>query len=161
MNLHNITNELNEITKINMKNGTKEVVSKAESEKDMDIVTKYFVHNEEDVLLFCSALNLLNTYVKQKDSDINYQFKGAVARLAKALCHKTIGNIKVDFHPEENNLLIIKIFNMQFSFHGLRRTGLIYALASNDSYSEKLEWDGIRKQTSASTIFNKTYNSIF
>ena len=38
-----------------------------------------------DVCLFCAANNLLNSYVKQTDSNISYYFKSSVYRLIAAL----------------------------------------------------------------------------
>lgn len=158
MNMFNLTNDINEMVKETMAlGGEKEVISKTQSEKAKDIISSLYISDEKDVLLFCSALNLLNTYVKQADSDIDYAFKGAIGRLLIALRNSFINNIQLDYFPKQNSLLIVQIHNIQFSFHCLRKTKLLFDMVQK--YSSTLEWDGLRKQSCAGKIFNIVYNT--
>lgn len=107
--------------------------------------------NEYDVLLFCASINLLNTYVKQKKKAITYSFKSRIFFLLDKLKEININNVKICYLKSSDGLLIIKVFDIQFSYHGI-----IFkddTIARLSTYNEKIIWDGIRKQNSAMTIF--------
>ena len=112
-----------------------------------------YIINEWDVLTYLGSLNLCNAYAKkEKDHDI-YKFKKDIGTLIDILNDHHIPNIKICMVNDKGNLYIFKIGTLQFSFHDEK------IIPIDDYYQEKMEWDGIRKQPCASTIFNNcTYN---
>ena len=104
-----------------------------------------------DFLLFISALNLLNTYVKQKDSKINYKFKNEIDYFLEACLRKSKDVLKINKDADEKGkLLIIQINDLQFSFHSVKckYEGI------DQNITADIEWDGIRKQLCAVTLYN-------
>jgi|GEM_PF-1872795 len=104
-----------------------------------------------DVLLFCASMNLLNTYVKQKDSKIGYKFKNEIHYMTSILLALDIADICIDYQ-ESGNLLMVQVFAIQFSFHFVKKDLAIIKLCDSDRH-KPLRWDGIRKQKCALTLF--------
>lgn len=104
-----------------------------------------------DVFLGCSAYNLLNAYVKQKNNGLTCHFHRLISEILKGI--EDIDKpkvIKVKFRKEENlNLLIISFWDFQFSFQSIRYNEQIKKLETKND----VLWDGIRKQKCAKTIF--------
>lgn len=107
-----------------------------------------------DVLLFCSCLNLLNTYVKQPDRRIGYTFKKELNYLTDLLLNVDVKDVLLDLQKDgKNSLLVVDVVGIQFSFHNVSvNTDMIQV---NKSKGIKLEWDGVRKQVCAKFIFER------
>ena len=105
-----------------------------------------------DALLYCAAMNLLNTYVKQPNSKIGYGFKEDIHYLTSVLLNLDIDDVFVDYQDAES-LLVIQIFSIQFSFHYVKKRNEIMYLCNSRHYKE-LVWDGIRKQKCAVSLYN-------
>ncbi len=73
--MKHLSNLLNQIVIARMESGEKEKVSHLQAFEALKIVKTLEVRTQEDVLLFCAAMNLLNTYVKQPGRKIGYFFK--------------------------------------------------------------------------------------
>lgn len=106
-----------------------------------------------DCLIFLSAINLCNAYVKQDNSKIGYYFKKCVTKFIEVLNEKDISNIYVNRVSDKNTLYIFQVSNIQFSFHDEKKVDI------NNKYNKKLKWDGIRKQNCAKTIFLSAINN--
>lgn len=106
-----------------------------------------------DCLIFLSAINLCNAYVKQDNSKIGYYFKKCVTKFIEVLNEKDISNIYVNRVNDKNTLYIFQISNIQFSFHDEKKVDI------NNKYYKELKWDGIRKQNCAKTIFLSAINN--
>jgi len=111
-----------------------------------------------DILLFCVSLNCMNRYVKQNNSKFSnkYVFKNVgLTRLLGALNkNPKIDDVKIlfDIDKEKNNtILYISICNMHFSFHSVSKK-----MKANipSVYLDDFEWDGIKKQKCASSLFD-------
>lgn len=103
-----------------------------------------------DAFLSVAALNMLNRYVKQPNTRINYKFRLHIINVLKGI--EDINqkkSILLGYSPKRNNLLIIQFWNFQFSFQGEKLTDQIHNMLSKNN----LDWDGIRKQPCAKTIF--------
>lgn len=118
------------------------------------IVREKDVNSFEDVFLKIVSLNLLNTYVKQKDSVIGYGFKSDLIPLIEQASKLNIKNISM-FKTNEhgNNVFYITLGCMQFSFHSVSNN-----LRVPLKYNKEQKFDMIRKHLCALTIFNKTIN---
>ena len=69
------------------------------------------IENVFDVFMFCTAINLLNTYVKQQKK-ISYQFKKEIDVLISLLSINNFDGIKIDYQKDNNGtLLVINIYS--------------------------------------------------
>lgn len=154
--------EINELVSKRMEAGIKEKVSSDLCFEALSIVKNQMVYTKEDVIRFCAALNLLNTYVKQPDSKIGYDFKGCINRLFIALMMQNIPGVKVGMEiaptkkGSEVAYVIVQIDDVQFSFHQIKLTKNAYLLKKNTDIVQNLEFDGLRKQVCAVSIYEMT-----
>jgi len=103
-----------------------------------------------DIFLSVAALNMLNRYVKQPKSQIGYQFRIHIVNVLKGI--EDINqkkSILVGYAPKRNNLLIIQFWDFQFSFQAEKMTEQVQNILSKN----QLDWDGIKKQPCAKSIF--------
>ena len=115
-------------------------------------ITQMSLELPGDFILFLSALNLLNTYVKQTDAKIGYSFKKQIDYFLEVCIRKNRNILSINQDSDtKGKLLMIKINDIQFSFHGVacQYEGIEQTL------DKTMEWDGIRKQKCAVTIFQK------
>ena len=111
-------------------------------------IDNLYISNEWDVLTFLSCLNLCNAYAKEFKNHNVYKFKKDIATIIEILNDHHIPNIKMCKTEDKGTLYIFEIANIQFSFHDEKDVVI------DEYYKKDLKWDGIRKQLSASTIFN-------
>ena len=151
--------EINNLVAKKMETGEKEFVSSALSKDALSIVKDLMIYNKEDVILFCASLNLLNTYVKQINSDIGYGFKHYINRLFVALLRNNIPNVKLGMDiaiskkGNEIAYVIVQIDELQFSFHEIKVTKDAHLLKENTNFVHNLEFDGLRKQMCAVSVY--------
>ncbi len=109
-----------------------------------------------DFYLGSASLNLLNTYVKQKDSLIDYRFKKYTKKLIETLANSNIEGIKMDLQIDKGmRLLMIQLHDeMQFSFHRPSIDNELFEKLHKKSIEGGLTFDGIRKQRCANTVFH-------
>ena len=150
--------EINKITQKAMIREKKEIISQEQAEVAMNVIKNYFIDRPLSVIKFCAAMNLLNTYVKQDDTTIDYAFKGCINRLIIGLDKKHISNVLVGFDKDDKYCLIVQICDVQFSFHGIRKTYKLNNVINKYSDTVPLQWDGLRKQMCASSIFKLCAN---
>lgn len=119
------------------------------------LVLKYISYKKvPDAFLGCAALNLLNTYVKQPNSKIGYTFRVHIVELLQGI--KDIAQpktLKVFFETDqskESGTLMFLFWNFQFGFHSEHHSDFIRDLQSKTN----VQWDGIRKQKCAKSIFD-------
>lgn len=134
---------------------TKTLQGEAEVVTEVDVVSAFVVlnyidyENVADVFLGCSSLNLLNRYIKQPDSKINYTFRKHMHNFIKGIEDVGVKTKLKVFFDEEDNLITFAFWIFQFSFHGVRFNDVVKNLQRGE-----IEWDGIRKQMCAKTIFD-------
>lgn len=132
----------------------KEIVSDDEAVKALTYIEWLDISRIEDCFLFCAALNLCNTYVKQLGRKIDYSFKLKLPRLLKAVADKKIEGILFDYQKDKRtSLLVVQIGKVQFSFHGVR-ADVLEILDKHNELSSQIEWDGIRKQMCTVSVFD-------
>ncbi len=154
--MKHLSKTINEIVKEKMELGLKEQVSYELCQKAYLIAKNLKIHTKKDVILFCAAMNLLNTYVKQSDSSIGYGFKKYIKHLFVALSKHSIQNVRVGMDVQTSKkrkeiaYVIIQIDNVQFSFHQIVLTDVAHYL---EEIVEPLAFDGLKKQVCAVTIF--------
>lgn len=109
-----------------------------------------------DCFMGCAAVNLLNSYVKQKNAKLNYGFKRHLIEILKGIEDLNVPNIiQVTYdNRKQEGILQITFWRFQFSFKSMRFSEQIEILQSRNF----VEWDGIRKQPYALSIFNTVYN---
>ena len=73
------------------------------------------IENVFDVFMFCSAINLLNTYVKQQKK-ISYQFKKEIDVLISLLSINNFDGIKIDYQKDNNGTLLVIYIYSKLSF---------------------------------------------
>lgn len=133
----------------------KEIVSDDEAVRALCYIEWLDISRIEDCFLFCAALNLCNTYVKQQGRKIDYSFKLKLPRLLKAVVNKRIDGILFDFQKDKRtSLLIVQIGKVQFSFHGVRSDEILEILDAHNELKSQITWDGIRKQMCAVSVFD-------
>ena len=157
--MNTLSIEINNLVANKMETGIKEKVSSDLCFEALAFVKNQMVYTKEDVIRFCAALNLLNTYVKQPDSKIGYDFKGCINRLFIALMMHNILGVKVGMETSSNKkgsevaYVIVQIDDVQFSFHQIKLTKNAYLLKHNTNLVHNLEFDGLRKQMCAVSIY--------
>ncbi|MBU5336155.1 hypothetical protein [Intestinibacter bartlettii] len=122
------------------------------------VILNYIQYNSvADAFLGCAAINLINTYVKQKDSKLNYKFRRHISNVLKGIEDINKNEIiKVYFEGEKKlGMLMIVFWDFQFSFQHEKETEIIRRLQSK----KDAKWDGIRKQLCAKTIFDFSLNT--
>lgn len=145
---------------IKLQGTEKEVVDELDAFAAYAYVKNMYLGGAGDVLLFCSALNLLNTYVKQKNSKVTYKFKNELGYLIGIAVNTTCEGVSFDLQKDGNNpLLVIQIYCIQFSFHNIPITKELTALRQKH-LTTSLEWDGVRKQNCAVTLFKLAVNNM-
>lgn len=133
----------------------KEIVSDDEAVRALSYIEWLDIFRIEDCFLFCAALNLCNTYVKQPGRKIDYSFKLKLTRLLNAVVNKKIDGILFDFQKDKRtSLLIVQIGKVQFSFHGVQSDELLEILDKHKELKSQIEWDGIRKQMCSVSVFD-------
>ena len=91
------------------------------------------LNTTEDAFLYFASINLLNAYVKQHKIK-SYYFKCFIPR---------------------GMLVIVQIFDMQFSFHSKKPSRVMQEnIQSGSKYYQKFDWNGIKKQPQALEIYN-------
>lgn len=156
--------EINNMVAKKMEIGEKEVVSPALCDDALSTVKDLMIYNKEDVFLFCAALNLLNTYVKQKNPDIGYGFKHSINRLFIALRRNQIPDVKlgmdINISKKGNAIayVIVQIDDVQFSFHQIKMTRAADLLRENTDFVHQLEFDGLKKQMCAVSMYEIAKN---
>ena len=130
----------------------KEIVSDDVGYEAYAIVKNMKIADAGDVLLYCAAINLLNTYVKQPNCKIGYGFKEDIHYMTCILLNLDIDDVHIDYHDVES-LLVVQIFSIQFSFHYVKKRNEIISLCNSRHY-KALVWDGIRKQKCAVSLYN-------
>lgn len=104
-----------------------------------------------DFLLFLACVNLLNSYVKQDNAEIGYSFKREIDYFLEICLRKNNKMLKIceENDGDKGNLLIIQLYSIQFSFHSIK-----YRYSETELYKD-IEWDGIRKQKCALTLYRR------
>ena len=151
-----------------LQDNDKEVVSVEDKDKALEILDKLEYKTIEDYFIGCSAINLLNTYVKQGSNKktFGYGFKRNCNRMVKYYLENTINGLVVKPAFDENIHMKVLYFifedEIMFSFHGVNLEEEEYTKLSEINKDKKLlDFDGIRKQKCAVTVFNyglKLYN---
>ncbi len=149
--MNELTMLLNEYAK--NYNGEVETVTDEDFIRALYYLDNLFINSEIDVLIYLSALNLCNSYAKQQTDHDVYKFKKALATIIDILNDHHLPNIKICMTNNEGNLFIFKVHNIQFSFHDEKK------LEIDEYYHEDMEWDSIRKQPCAKTLFDKASNN--
>lgn len=151
MNFINYTKELNNIAK-NLQE-TNEIITEEEILKAITYLNNIYIEDTGDCLIYLSALNLCNTYVKQNNSKIGYTFKKGIKNLIDILNYRDIKDIYINSIQNKGTLYIFQIGDIQFSFHDEKPADI------NERYLKELSWDGIKKQRCAKSLFNSTINN--
>jgi hypothetical protein len=120
-----------------------------------DVVKAYVVlnyidyQNIADAFLGCASLNLLNTYARQPDAKIGYLFRAHFYNFFKGIEDLDLKTKLKIYYDEDDRLMVFSFWDFQFSFHNIRYNDVVRKLDCG-----KVEWDGIRKQRCAETIFD-------
>lgn len=139
----------------------KEIVSADKAVRALSYIEWLDISRIEDCFLFCAALNLCNTYVKQPGREIDYSFKLKLPRLLNAVVNKKIDGILFDFQKDKRtSLLLVQIGKVQFSFHGVQSDEILEILDKHKELKSQIEWDGIRKQMCAVSVFDIAENNV-
>lgn len=130
-----------------------EIITEEDIVKAITYLNNILIEDTGDCLIFLSALNLCNAYVKQNNSKITYAFKKCIEYILEILNHKYIEDIYISKSKNNGTLFIFQIGEIQFSFHDEKSVQI------NEKYQKELFWDGIKKQKCAKSIFNSVINN--
>ena len=143
-------------------NDANEQVTRVEALLAVAILEKIRLEKLSDYMLYASSVNLLNRYVKLNKKDLGYRFKDYLYSLVYTIIINRPENIKMELSNDSNmrgmSLLMIDIMGIHFSFHSVNRNRIIDMANEHDYLFSKIEWDNIRKQQCASTLFKLTFN---
>ena len=145
------TKELNEIAKNSQLEF--EIINEEEIIKAITYLNNIYIEDVGDCLIYLSALNLCNTYVKQTNSKIGYTFKKGIKSLIDTLNYRDISDINISREKNNGTLFLFQIGEIQFSFHDEKPVEI------NEKYLKDLSWDGVKKQKCAKTLFNLAINN--
>jgi len=145
------TKELNKQAKLHQEQS--EIILDEDIIRAVTYLNNIYIDDTGDCLIFLSALNLCNTYVKQNNSKIGYSFKKGIKYLIDILNYRDIQDIYIDCNKNNGTLYLFQIGDIQFSFHDEKKVEI------NKKYLKELTWDGIRKQKCAKSIFYSTINN--
>ena len=146
----------------------KEPISVEDKNVATDIVKHAVLNTTEDIFRYCSALNLLNSYVKEHKQE-GYWFKPFAANAIYNAIEKNIpgvtfwieGQFKGKKNPDKTyaNCSYIKVGGMVFSFHYVGYKKDMFAKIieekkkGNGAYHEE-KWPGVRLQPVAYSVFS-------
>lgn len=153
MEFINYTKRLNEIALSKQKEVEPELLTEEDIIKAITYINNMQIEDTGDCLIFLSALNLCNAYVKQNNSKITYSFKKCIEYFIEVLNYRNIKDIYISKIKNNGTLFIFQIGEIQFSFHDEKPVDI------NKQYIKELSWDGIKKQKCAKTIFNSAINN--
>ena len=127
---------------------SKEVVGRDDAERALAYAKTMDLKGAGDVLLFCAAVNLMNAYVKQPGCRrFGYSFKANVPRVIEHLRNNPEEVMRYSVQMDgKSSLTIVEVFGIQFSFHCVQGVKHL-------SSGSVIEFDGIRKQKCAVTLF--------
>lgn len=151
MGFINYTKELNDIAKNNQTEF--EIITEEDVIKAIAYLNNIYIEDVGDCLIYLSALNLCNTYVKQTNSKIGYTFKKGIKSLIDTLNYRDILDINISRENNNGTLFLFQIGEVQFSFHDEKNVEI------NEKYLKELSWDGVKKQKCAKTLFNLATNN--
>lgn len=151
MNFIKYTKELNELAKTLQKE--QEIISEEDIVKAVAYLNNIYIDDTGDCLIFLSALNLCNTYVKQTNSKIGYSFKKGIKNFIDTINYRDIKDLYISRSKDKGTLYLFQVGEIQFSFHDEKMVEI------KETYLKELSWDGIRKQKCAKTIFYSTINN--
>lgn len=151
MEFLNYTKELNKIATSLQEES--ELISEEDIVKAVAYLNNIYIEDTGDCLIFLSALNLCNTYVKQTNSKIGYSFKKGIKYLIDILNYRNIKDISISRSKNNGTLYLFQLGNIQFSFHDEKIVEI------NEKYLKDLSWDGIKKQKCAKSIFYSAINN--
>lgn len=153
-----LCNEINDVCK-SLQEEEKEEVTDLKAFRAYSYIKNMYLNDVGDTLLFCASMNLINTYVKQENSKLGYRFKTEFSYLISICANVGIQDMKIYLDKESRNqLLLVQFGKLQFSFHNVPLTNELLEL-SNGILEMEFEWDGIRKQQCANTIFDMAENN--
>lgn len=133
--------------------GVKEEILESDLVRAIGYLNNIYIKDIGDCLIFLSALNLCNAYVKENKSKFSYYFKMGIEYLIDILNYNYVDGIYINTSKNNGNLYIFQVGNIQFSFHDEKRVII------NDRYLKELSWDGVRKQNCAKSIFESAINN--
>lgn len=132
----------------------KEYVPEIDVVKACTYIEQMAIRQRGDALIYCAALNMLNTYVKQRGSLIGYMFKRDLDYLLSIVINADIEGMLFDLQVEKGaTLLVVQVDCVQFSFHNIAHPEKIRRLSLKSDKFAHLDWDGIRKQKCAVSLF--------
>lgn len=156
--LRNFVLDLKKLALANKDNAEPNIVSDTDAYKAKFIAENIKFEKDGDVLLFLTAMTVLNTYVKQDGHNkiVDYWFKDLVERLLLESRFKIFNSLKINYIDKElknNNILIFELFeNYQFSFHCVKRS---YRNKILDEYKCKSQFWGIKNKNCINELFNR------
>jgi hypothetical protein len=128
----------------------REFVSEVDVVRALNVLNYIKYRNVADIFLGCASINLINAYTRQPESKLNYIYKMKLIDLLRSIKQISDENITLSYDNRFNMQLLIINFNIfQFSFQSARFSNLTKFLTKGN----QIEWDGIRKQICAKTIF--------
>ena len=159
--LNTFTSNLNQLC-IRLNNSDKEVVSEETMFKAKHVVDNLIPENYKEVMLYCASLNVLNTFVKQKQKQITYYFKTKVVDvLIKSIIENDIEGVTY-YISDDCHMTIgyIKVSNIIFSFHQVTIDELSKEMIYNSNKNQLIIFDDVRKQKCSVSIFYNILNFI-
>ena len=147
------TKKLNEIALNKQNEKETEILNEEDIIKAITYLNYMLIEDTGDCLIFLSALNLCNAYVKQNNSKITYSFKKCIEYFLEIINYKNIKDLYIYKNKDKGTLFIFQIGEIQFSFHDEKRVEI------SKQYIKRLSWDGIKKQKCAKSIFNSVINN--
>lgn len=155
-NINLFLEDLNDFCKRNQ--AEREIVSDDIKSEALEIVENLYPVSFNDAIMYTSALNVLNSYIKKENgnNNLNYSFKKYIGmKLIKGIIENNI-DCNIYYTVDVRwNAIYFQFRNIEFSFHRVNLSIEIQEVIRNSSNYKIIEFDGIRKQMVSVSIFNK------
>ena len=170
--LEDINSLKQRLVKNNLESLKRRPISREQRDRAEDIIKHSVLNNTQDIFRYCSAINLMNSYVKMHKKEETYWFKSFVSHALYNVITKDIpdvtfcfeGGRKGKFNPNKviTDLTVVNVGGMQFSFHQVGYKQSIFDVLKkqredfqNKQQSKYLEqmWEGVRLQPCAEDVF--------
>lgn len=129
-------------------------IAREDVDEAIQILRYLRVDHTCEAFLYLSAINLLNSAIKQPayKNQLGYGFiKGKALLAAKIIITRLRDNSIRYYYDTDEKCLYIEVYDIIFSFHNILEDPLIIKKAAN---ADKIVWPGIRLQRIAPYLFS-------
>jgi hypothetical protein len=146
--------EIKQLAVEKKENSIQEEINKKDVEKAIQFISHMELSTPEDYCLFFASINLLNRYSKTIEEP-DYWFKSFINLGLDSIIYNEVEG--VTFNYNKDGAVLINTGGLQFSFHTSDKSEkMIKAIEEKHFTYNPEEWQGIRLQPCATSVFNES-----